>query len=387
MEKYLNKTVSQEELKELFNYLEQESYARRLEEVMEQRYKTVVPGAGVHTVDWENMFTSIVHEQEHRKVQPLWKKVLKAAAVLILISGTGILLWRKPFEHLKTPQTVQHMDKEPGRNRAILKLGNGKEIVLDASNKGLLASQGGTRIRKAGDGMLIYDAAGSDNIEGKVYVNTLSTPAGGQYKIVLPDNSVVWLNASSSLSFPSVFTGAERNVTLAGEAYFEVSKDKEHPFKVKSGRAEVRVLGTHFNIMAYADEPRSEVTLAEGSVRVNLEKNSQLLVPGQQASFGGNSDHISLKQIELDDIADWKNGYFQFDNTPIEQVMREIKRWYNIEVVYQDVKPGVYITGMISRTKKLSKILEMLKETSGLEFETGATQIIVRTAKEVNMKK
>lgn len=392
LEKYINKAVSQEELKEFFNYLELEEYNRRLEAEMERRYKTIVPGAGVHTVNWDEMFTGIVSEPEERKIRPLWKKVLKIAAVWVIIGGTGLLVWKERSEQLKLrTKTVALVrgDKEPGSNKAVLKLGNGKEIILDSSNDGLLASQGGTKISKTADGMLMYDAAsgGETNVVGKSYINTLSTPAGGQYKIILPDNSEVWLNSSSSISFPAVFTGAERKVTLTGEAYFEVSKDKNHPFKVKAGKAEVAVLGTHFNIMSYADEPRSEVSLAEGSVRVNLERNSQLLVPGQQASFSGSSDHISLKNIDPEEVADWKNGYFQFDNTPVEQVMRQIKRWYNIEVVYQDVKPGLYITGMISRTKKLSKILEMLKETSGLEFEVEAKQITVKTGKETIMKK
>ncbi|PTS95005.1 iron dicitrate transport regulator FecR [Pedobacter sp. HMWF019] len=392
LEKYINKTVNQEELKEFFNYLELDEYSRRLETEMEQRYKTVVPGAGVHTVNWDEMFTGIVSAPEERKVRPLWKKVLKIAAVWTVVAGAGLLVWKERAEYLKQRTKVVaflHQDKEPGSNKAVLKLGNGKEIILDARNEGLLASQGGTKISKTADGMLMYDAASGDgsDIEGKSYINTLSTPSGGQYKIVLPDNSQVWLNSSSSISFPAVFTGAERNVTLTGEAYFEVSKDKNHPFKVKAGKAEVTVLGTHFNIMSYADEPRSEVSLAEGSVRVNLERNSQLLVPGQQALFSSSSDHISLKNIDPEEVADWKNGYFQFDNTPIEQVMRQIKRWYNIEVVYQDVKPGLYITGMISRTKKLSKILEMLKETSGLEFEVEAKQITVKTGKETIMKK
>lgn len=306
-----------------------------------------------------------------------------AAAVLVGLA-LGVLLWPNA-ENKATGLLVAKVKKDiaPGGNRAVLKLANGTEIVLDGHATGLLASEGNTKISKTKDGMLLYDASGQTAaaVADEPPINTLITPSGGQYMLILPDRSKVWLNAESSISYPSVFTGAERNVTVVGEAYFEVAKDKQHPFIVKAGAAEVRVLGTHFNIMSYASEGQTQISLAEGSVRVDLGNDSQILSPGQQALIKPGASSIILKDIDIDEVINWKNGLFQFDNTPIDQVMRQIRRWYNVDVVYQGTKPNVFITGMVSRSNNVSKILELIEKAGGVKFEIGDKQIIVKTNK------
>ena len=165
---------------------------------------------------------------------------------------------------------------------------------------------------------------------------------------------------------------------VTGEVYFEVYKDPKKPFKVKTGSAEVSVLGTHFNIMNYEDEPNTQITLSEGSIRLNLGTTSQIIKPGQQAVFNQNSDRIALRNVDANEAMGWKNGYFQFDNTPIDQVMREIKRWYDVDVIYEGSKPTISITAMISRNNKMAKMLDLLKKSGGLDFEINNKQITVK---------
>jgi len=386
LSKYLDKSCSLNEVKELFSYVGNPEYQERLEIVMDKHYKTLVPGAEVHDVDWEEMFNSIVDDRKKTKVRSLWSRVIPIAAAIIVVVSAGMLIWGNQQEKNQKTQTASiKKDIAPGGNKAILKLADGTEIVLDGHSTGMLANEDGTKISKTADGMLLYDATKSTGhvtaAATENHINTLSTPSGGQYMLILPDKTKVWLNAESSISYPSVFAGEERNVSLIGEAYFEVSKDKQHPFKVKAGAAEVKVLGTHFNIMSYAQEGQTQVSLAEGSVRVDLGNDSKVLSPGQQASIKAGSTHITLRNVDIDEVTNWKNGLFQFDNTPLEQVMRQIERWYSVDVVYEGVKPDLYITGMISRSNNVSKILTLIEETGGIEFEIGDKQIVVKKSK------
>jgi transmembrane sensor len=386
LNKYLDKSCSLDEVKELFSYMDIPAYQERLEIVMEKHYKTLVPGAEVHDVDWEIMLDSIIGDQKKTKVKSLWSRIIPIAAAIIVVVSAGVLIRGNQQEkNQKSPTASVKKDIAPGGNKAILKLADGTEIVLDGQTTGVLANEDGTKISKTADGMLLYDAsktAGDEiNANAENHINTLSTPSGGQYMLILPDKTMVWLNAESSISYPSVFAGAESNVSLVGEAYFEVAKDKQHPFKVKATTAEVRVLGTHFNIMSYAQEGQTQISLAEGSVRVDVTNDSKVLSPGQQASIKTGSSHITLRNVDIDEVINWKNGLFQFDNTPLEQVMRQIKRWYSVDVVYEGVKPDLYITGMISRSNNVSKILALIEETGGIEFEIGDKQIVVKKSK------
>lgn len=388
LKKYLDKSCSLEELKELFAYMDLAGYRERLQMVMDEHYKDLVPGAAADQIDWEQMFAMVTDTPEPKKARHLWSVMVPVAAAVLVILSVGILMWnnqRQSADADVLPKARIVKDIAPGSNRAILKLADGTEIVLDGHETGMLASEGKTKISKTKDGMLLYDASEPVAVENPAVaesrINTLSTPSGGQYMLILPDHTKVWLNAESALSYPSVFSSAERTVTLTGEAYFEVAKDKQHPFIVKTGAAEVKVLGTHFNVSSYADEGQTQISLAEGAVRVTLGKIAQVLAPGQQALIKTGSAQITLKQVDIDEATNWKNGLFQFDNAPIEQVMRQIKRWYNVDIVYQGIKPDLYITGMVSRSNNVSKILELIAETGGVNFEIGDKEIIVKTSK------
>jgi len=279
---------------------------------------------------------------------------------------------------IAVPETRSNQqDILPGGNKAILSLENGQKISLDSAANGKLATQGKTAIVKTAEGHLTYDAkAGSTD----VYYNTVSTPKGGQYQLTLPDGTRIWMNAASRLRFPTAFTGKERLVELDGEAYFEVAKDARMPFIVKSKNGmTVQVLGTHFNMMAYGDEQDTKTTLLEGLVKVTNGTSVAILKPGQQAlseTVDSNAPVRINKDADTDEAIAWKNGIFQFNNTDLKAVMRQIARWYNVEISYNDRVPEKRFTGSISRNLKASELLSGI-EYVGVHFKIDGNKIIV----------
>ncbi len=305
---------------------------------------------------------------------------LMAAASIVIIMGAGLYF----FQHQKTAlqltkkQTVavHNHDINPGGDKAILTLADGSQIVLDETDNGLIATQSGIQISKLADGTITYKVAGVKAAEGQsVTYNTIETPKGGKYHIILPDGSLVWLNAASYLRFPTAFTGSERNVELSGEAYFEVAKNKKQPFKIRANDMNISVTGTRFNVMAYKDEDYGSTTLVEGSVDVSNASQKMSLIPGQQAI---NSPGISLvkKEVDVSESIAWKNGLFYFNNSNIQSVMREISRWYDISVEYKGEIPQNRFGGYISRDSKLSQVIKML-ELSGVKFSIEDRKLIV----------
>jgi transmembrane sensor len=265
-------------------------------------------------------------------------------------------------------------DIPPGGDKAVLTLADGSAIVLGDANNGALARQGNTRIVKLG-GKLSYDAAGAPAAE--VLYNTIATPRGGQYEVDLPDGSKVWLDASSSLRFPTAFAGKERRVEITGEAYFEVAHNQDMPFIVKVGSSEVQVLGTHFNIMAYAEEAALKTTLLEGSVRFVNGSNASLLVPGQQAQLNKDGRQKVENGVDVGEVMAWKNGLFHFENADIETVMRQLSRWYDVEISYRDRRAGNLFFADIPRSTNLSDALKALMLTGKVHFEIQGKKIIV----------
>lgn len=276
-------------------------------------------------------------------------------------------------------------DVKPGGNKAILTLADGTKIVLDDASKGALTSQGNTTIIKLDDGRLAYNSQDVSKITSKaVLYNTLSTPRGGQYCVTLPDGTVVWLNASTSLKFPVAFAGNERRVEVKGEAYFEVTKNAAMPFVVKAGNEEIKVLGTHFNVTAYADDKVIKTTLLEGSVEVSLpnlsgsgkESSIITLQPGQQAQLD-KENAITVVDANPKEAIAWKNGYFMFKNENIESIMLKISRWYDIEVKYDVNTDMKDFTGTIARTNNVSDVLTMLELTEIIHFKIEGKTITV----------
>ncbi|HWK05563.1 MAG TPA: FecR family protein [Puia sp.] len=333
----------------------------------------------------KNVFEKICREIPALRppVVPLFSKRIwsYAAAVifLVLIGGGGYWWMHRSSEapvaggqdlpkHLKN-------DVSPGGNKAVLTLADGSRIVLDSAHNGVLSQQGNSKVQKLDSGQLAYNTL-HEKPAGIVY-NMLATPRGGQYQLVLPDGSKVWLNATSSLRFPTSFTGKDREVELTGEAYFEIKGNKAMPFKVKVSRdMEVEVLGTHFNIMAYEDESAIKTTLLEGAVRVTKGGTSKMVKPGQQVQLNGKGELDVVGDVDVEEVVAWKNGYFQFHIADIETVMRQLTRWYDVDVSYEGKKPEGHFLGEISRNNNLSDVLKML-ELNGVHFRVEGKKLIV----------
>ena len=290
----------------------------------------------------------------------LWLKLAGAAAILLL-AGVGIYFYsiNHPVQQVaKAKALVQ--DVAAGGNKAILTLSNGEQIVLTDAAKGKIAEQTGISIRKTADGQLIYAADKhvlQDKSKELVY-NKIETPKGGQYQVSLPDGTVVWLNSASSLKFPAKFSAKERRVELTGEGYFEVAHNPAKPFRVISNKQEVEVLGTHFNMNTYADEDGDRTTLLEGSVLLKQFGKQALLKPGEQAVLKGKTIEIAPADVEL--AVAWKNGYFMFKQASLKTLMRQLAKWYDVEVSYSGNIPPLLFSGKIHRNTSLAQTLELL---------------------------
>jgi ferric-dicitrate binding protein FerR (iron transport regulator) len=315
----------------------------------------------------------------------LWvRHAMTAAAVVLLLVGL-FRLWRsyRAESVVQAPVVVV----APGGNRAVLTLAGGQKILLDSAATGVLAEQGNTHVQKLGDGKLAYEAGGGGDEAGRgghtagaaaPLYNTLTTPRGGQYQLTLPDGTKVWLNAASSLTYPTAFTGNNRTVEMTGEAYFEVVHDKKRPFMVKAGGQTIEDIGTQFNVNAYTDEPAQVTTLLEGAVKVDghlLRPGEKATVTGATATSGGGG--IEVTKGDPDQAVAWKNGLFNFTDAGLQTVMRQLSRWYNVDVTYEGNIPPRQFTGMIGRSLTLNQVLKGLaKERVHYQIEEGNKLII-----------
>lgn len=378
LDQYVNKTISEEDFSELFNYISKDDYKQLLDDYMKKSDKVSLPDADVHHVDWNHMYQNIVANKKERSKTAIiisLAKKLTIAASLAIVGYLGYNIYNKQMAPQPAVQ-IAKTDLLPGGDKAILKLADGSEIVLNDAQNGTLTQQGASNINKSDEGFIEY--AVNDEEEQKVYTNTLSTPRGGQYRLMLPDKSLVWLNAESSITFPTAFVGNQRKVTVTGEVYFEVSKDKTKPFIVESGQANVEVLGTHFNVNLYPNEESAAVTLLEGSIKLNHNNASKILVPGQQAVFDANSSRILLKNVDVDNVVDWKNGLFIFEDASIKDVMRQVERWYDVDVKYVGKTPSIKFNGVVSRNNNVSKLLKLLQAAGNVAFNINNKTIEVK---------
>jgi ferric-dicitrate binding protein FerR (iron transport regulator) len=301
---------------------------------------------------------------------------------------------RKINRTMPLAETHYSSDIQPGSQRAVLTLSNGTTIVLDSAHNGLIGQQGNTSIVKVDAGALAYNAANSrkpqaagdvGQVSGEIAYNTISTPHGGEYQVVLPDGSKVWLNAASSLRFPTSFVGKERLVELTGEAYFEIAKNGAMPFRVfipsplgsKKEGMNVKVLGTRFNVKAYSNEQDIRTTLLEGAVKVVVPSSEIRLQPGRQAITDITTQALSVTNANTEQVVAWKNGMFRFKETSIRELMREVERWYNVDVVYRTDKTDQDFTGVVPRTQNISALLKVLELTGTVHFQIEGRKIIV----------
>lgn len=334
----------------------------------------------------KRMYANIIAQVNSRSGKSrsarLWVKIAAAASVVVVI-GAGLVFYLGHDNKQAKQQTVgirQSEDISPGKNTATLTLSDGRKVILSEANNGQLAEQAGVKISKTSDGQIRYDILpGYGNTSNKLVINTLSTANGETYRVILPDGTKVWLNAASSLKYPASFASLkERKVELAGEAYFEVHKDKTRPFIVDNGHQQVEVLGTHFNVNSYTDEPYTKTTLLEGTVRVSANTTQATLKPGQQSRLNKEQHTLSVAQADLEEAMAWKNGYFMFTNENIGSVMKKLARWYDVEVVYERDVSTKAVWGTISRFRNVSQVLKMLEMTGVVKFKIEGRRIIVK---------
>lgn len=327
-----------------------------------------------------DMISNQVFAKKSQGILNLWKP-LAAASVIIIIATFGY------FYAQKQPQNqvaqAKPLDIKPASSKAVLTLANGKQIILSDDAEGSIADQEGANVKKSKGQMLVYHAKLVPATAAKMEFNTISTPAGSRFHVILADGTAVWLNAMSSIKFPVAFVGKERKVEITGEAYFDVVHQEKMPFRVAVGKNIIEDIGTEFNVNAYKNEAQIKTTLVEGLVKIYSGSNNALIKPGQQAQVNQQQTNAAISisnDVDIESILGWKNNIFKFKNADINDVMRQLTRWYDVDVVYKDKHENKKFTGEISRTVNISQIFEMLhffKIDCRLEQVGNRKQIVV----------
>ncbi|MFB6456244.1 FecR family protein [Chitinophaga sp. Hz27] len=378
--------LSDEERKELDSLMEAPEATAQLDQLLRASWEQTEDDGSLNMDSRRKMAAGIIGNSRHRTMTLLfsWRSVAAAAAI---VAGISVFKWMQPrIAH--TGSIAMVADPAPGREGAILTLSDGSTVVLDSLKDGKLEQEkAGNAVLK--NGQLAYQQK-SEQQNGPVVYNSISTPRGRQYHLQLPDGSRVWLNAATTLRYPVAFNGKDRSVEVSGEAYFEIAQDVNKPFRVhftsttgSSKDGIVNVLGTSFNISAYQDDMAARVTLITGKVMVKpsiVSTNESILKPGQQAEmkYSGNNA-LLVQQADTARTLAWKNGMMNLHNMPLSEVMKQISRWYNIDVVYEDVIPDITFWGEISRSENLSTVLEFMA-ASGLKFkiDDNGRKLVVR---------
>lgn len=376
IEKYQTGRITADEQSQLndwyhsFNDQETEFNGTETEQQLAERIKS-------------RLLETIRHEGMVMPRRLKWQIPAAAAIVLLLLSiGTYMMISSKPAKKeivkSNTPNASYTGDIKPGSNKALLVLADGSTIILDSAANGTISEQGNIKVQKLDNGLLAYSVNGKMITEkDEAFYNIISTPRGGQYQVTLSDGTKVWLNAASSIRFPVVFIGKERRVEITGEAYFEVAKNKAMPFKVKASSSEIEVLGTHFNVNSYDDEASIKTTLLEGSVKVyGGNQTPKFLKPGQQAGINKAGRIDVMSGADTEEAIAWKNGLFIFNSTDVKSIMRQISRWYDVDVEYRG-NVNLHFTGQVTRNADVAKVLEKIALTEEVHFKIDGTKIIV----------
>ena len=385
---YLNNNCTPQQAEEILDFLRQDVSDKILLQQLQDEFNHIIKEEKeVPAEVSDNVRNRLMQIIGPATVIPFYRRpffrIAAAAVVTGLLAGGYFLFSGKRSQPVQSPVALEKNtqdDVKPGGNKAILTLSDGSSIILDSAQNGSLTRQGNTKVLKINNGLLAYNADKSRPAE--IIYNTLTTPRGGQYRVTLSDGTQVWLNAASSITFPTVFSGKERKVEVTGEVYFEVTKNAAMPFIVKkvNDDVRVRVLGTHFNVNAYDDEANIKVTLLEGSVRVQSSTNDwqpAILKPGQQVRITINQKPETINDADVEQVMAWKNGKFQFgEKMEFTAIMRQIARWYDVEVEYND-RIDVHFGGSISRESNVSAVLEKLALAGDMKFTIEGRKIIV----------
>ncbi|MEH6306758.1 DUF4974 domain-containing protein [Olivibacter sp. CPCC 100613] len=384
-DKAMRMEITQEERLELFELIENEHLKKDVDDVfLQARLNFEHTETFFNNEESSRMIDKLIgvakpKERERYRMNPL--KWMVAALVLILF-GSAIFLYYSHKSIMIQPRNyTENGVIRPARDRATLLLGNGK--IIDLENIGnKVVKEGDVTITKTTSGQLVYQVGKGDPAD-EIKQNVLSTPRGGRFQVLLPDGTQVWLGPISSLRYPTRFEGAKREVTLTGEAYLEVAKNQKMPFIVRAGDAVVQVMGTNFLVSAYEDMNETMTTLFEGKVRVSAAYSTletsppQVLSPGQQASINKETKVISIRAVDTEDALAWKNGYFVFHGNNIQQVMKTIARWYDVDVTYQGDLSGETFIGTVSKFDQIEKLLQTIELTGGVHFKIEGRKIIV----------
>ncbi|MGN6435846.1 MAG: FecR family protein [Agriterribacter sp.] len=360
---------------------EEETLLTQLYESMQEQQHWDETALGNRTTVEEDIFARLqeaiaVNKEAKAKVKRISKVwIIRAAAAIILLTITGLVIFlsapKNKGEEMVNTQPVEN-DFLPGTQKAVLQLASGQTIILDSVKNGLVSNEGNTSILKVGSGQLVYD---DDSKEGDgVSFNTLTVPKGGTYALTLADGTQVWLNAGSSLKYPTRFQGNERRVTLTGEGYFIVTHNSKQPFIVNAAHIEIKDLGTAFNINAYSDEPTVDVTLVNGLAQVFNNNTITDLQPGMQARSSANGTRVTAVDVET--ATAWKSDKFSFNQADISTIMRQLARWYDVEVEIRGVIKSKF-DGAIYRSTKASNVFKILEETGNVQFRIEGRKIIV----------
>lgn len=378
LEKFLYESLSSDELTLFLSQAQkpenQETIARAIQEKLSNKAFNGQSG----DKDTDQLFLQMMQraadlEPSSPKVRHLNRRqVWWAAAAIFLLVGTGAWLWsHKPTQPAGKEIARISGDVFPGTNKAVLTLADGTTVALDSIAHQQIR-QNGVAINQQG-GRLQYVTTGTETVG----YNTLSVPRGGLYEIILPDGSHVWLNSASSLRYPTAFTGTDRVVELQGQGYFEIASNSRQPFKVKVNQLEVQVLGTNFDIMAYTDENSVNTTLVQGAVKIVKGSDSQLLQPGEQAVCDKEGARIAVKNVDVNSVIAWKNGLFLFNHAKLDVLLREISRWYDIEVVNEVKGDSRRYSGGIGRNQPLADVLELLEANGINHFKITGRKVTV----------
>ncbi|WP_316816187.1 FecR family protein [Pedobacter nyackensis] len=387
-QRYIDNTCTAAEREELLLIVAEDPENELIPTLMDGTWDQVNSEKLVFPAEDAVLYNILTHHQESTIKKISWYRYAAAIAAIITVVVSGIYF----YQNNTNTSLIQSKtaDIQAGKNRATLTLSNGKVINLDNAANGELAEQSGLTITKTADGQILYNIAASTEkknlASNELAFNTITTPRGGKYQINLPDGSKIWLNAASSLKYPITFGEDKRKVELTGEAYFEVAKafineDKglRKPFVVKTDKQEVEVLGTHFNINSYADENRTKTTLLEGIVRVTSlggQHTSSILKPGQQTTLINNS--LTTDAVDAEEAIAWKNGYFQFNESDLGSIMRQLSRWYDVDVVFEGRSPTDLFHFRVPRDQSLMEILKIF-EINGINLKIEGRKLIVKS--------
>jgi len=364
---FLKQTLTEEEKKELDAWILASDENMELFEKMTDEKNIEQASDWFKKMNVEDGLKAMKKRIHHRKPFLLWRYAVAAAVVVLIVAGVYIYQ-NNNYKNSRTSLSKE-LDIMPGSDIATLTLDNGQKILLDTKGADTTINGQVKILRK--DGQLVYNEKKSANV---LVYNTLTVPRKGQYKLVLPDGTKVWLNAESSIRYPVAFIGNERRVFVTGETFFEVAKDKSKPFRVVANDITIEALGTQFDVNAYSNEPFFAATLVEGSVRISNRSTENILKPGEQAQIVNNN--LKIVNTNVDDVTAWKNNQFKFSGTSINEIMRQVERWYDADVEFKD-DVNLHLNATIERDVPVSKLLHIFEETGQVHFKIEDKKIVV----------